>query len=72
MKTAIALLLGLAIGAVCRWFDIPVPAPPRLLGALLVLAVTVGYLLTDFYLTGRLQARGPTEIHAAARKDAPR
>jgi XapX domain-containing protein len=41
------LLLGLAIGAACRWFDLPLPAPPRLVGALLVLAMTLGFLAAD-------------------------
>jgi XapX domain-containing protein len=38
------LVLGLAIGAGCRWFDLPLPAPPRLVGALLILAMTLGFL----------------------------
>jgi len=42
-----ALALGLAIGAGCRWFDIPLPAPPRLVGALLVVAMTLGFLTAD-------------------------
>lgn len=52
MKTAISLLLAAGIGASCRWFDIPVPAPPRLTGALLVLALTLGYLAADNFLGG--------------------
>jgi XapX domain-containing protein len=47
MKTAIAFLIALLIGAGCRWFEIPVPSPPKLIGALLVLTMTVGYLATD-------------------------
>ena len=30
VKIVLGLLLGVAIGAGCRWFDIPVPSPPRL------------------------------------------
>ncbi|MFK8017642.1 MAG: DUF1427 family protein [Gammaproteobacteria bacterium] len=41
--TAIGVLLGLAIGFACRWFDIPSPAPPTIMGALLVVAMTLGY-----------------------------
>lgn len=44
------ILLGLAIGGLCRWFDVPVPAPPKLVGALLVVAMTVGFLGTDYLL----------------------
>ena len=41
---AFGLLLAFAIGVGCRMLDIPLPAPPRLQGALLVLAMTVGFL----------------------------
>ncbi|MGD1876023.1 MAG: DUF1427 family protein [Kiloniellaceae bacterium] len=46
----LGIALGLAIGAGCRWFDIPLPAPPRLVGALLVVAMTLGFLGTDLIL----------------------
>jgi XapX domain-containing protein len=48
----IALALGLGIGAGCRWFDLPLPAPPKLVGALLVLAMTLGFLGADRLLQG--------------------
>lgn len=41
---AIAIALGFAIGAFCRLVDLPLPAPPKLVGALLVLAMTLGFL----------------------------
>ena len=47
------ILLGLAIGGACRWFDLPLPAPPRLVGALLVVAMTLGFLGADVLLSGR-------------------
>jgi XapX domain-containing protein len=43
----LSLGLGLGIGAGCRWFDLPLPAPPKLVGALLVLAMTLGFLGAD-------------------------
>jgi XapX domain-containing protein len=46
----IGILLGFLIGAGCRWFDLPLPAPPRIVGALLVVAMTVGFLGTDLAL----------------------
>lgn len=52
----IGLVLGLFIGAGCRWFDIPLPAPPRLVGALLVVAMTLGFLGADRLLTNRASA----------------
>ncbi|MBZ4397142.1 XapX domain-containing protein [Myxococcus sp. AS-1-15] len=39
--------LALLIGAGCRLLDIPLPAPPKLQGALLVVAMTVGFLLGE-------------------------
>ena len=42
------ILLGLIIGIGCRRFDIPLPAPPRLVGALLVVSVTAGFQLAQW------------------------
>ena len=52
MNEIVGLALGFVIGAGCRWFDIPVPAPPRIVGALLVVAMTAGFLITDRVLAG--------------------
>ena len=49
----IGLVLGLVIGAGCRFFDIPSPAPPRLIGAFLLLAMTVGFVTADYILPPR-------------------
>lgn len=48
MSEVLGLVLGLGIGSACRWFDIPVPAPPRIVGALLVVAMTLGFMAADF------------------------
>jgi XapX domain-containing protein len=40
----LAVAIGLSIGVGCRWFDLPLPAPPKLLGALLVMAMTLGFM----------------------------
>jgi XapX domain-containing protein len=47
MKFAIALLVAFSIGFVCRYFELPVPAPPALPGALIVVAITLGFLAAD-------------------------
>jgi XapX domain-containing protein len=47
LKTIAGVALAFALGAFCRWIDIPVPAPNRLIGAVLVVAVTLGYLAAD-------------------------
>ncbi|MFK7887488.1 MAG: DUF1427 family protein [Gammaproteobacteria bacterium] len=44
MTMLIGVVLGLAIGFSCRWFDIPSPAPPKIGGALLVVSMTLGFL----------------------------
>lgn len=53
MKIALGLLLALAIGVACRLAAIPLPAPPVLIGALLVLAMTIGYVITDRFAAHR-------------------
>jgi len=47
MKSPLGLTLAFAIGFACRAFGIPFPAPPVFVGALLVVAMTIGYLLVD-------------------------
>jgi XapX domain-containing protein len=44
----VALALGIGVG--CRLLDLPLPAPPRLQGALLVLAMTVGFFAGETWL----------------------
>ena len=53
IKIVAGITLGLLIGAGCRWLDIPTPAPPRLIGAILVVAMTVGYTGADRFLSRR-------------------
>jgi XapX domain-containing protein len=51
MKSFLGLALAFAIGFACRAFGIPSPAPPVIVGALLVVAMTIGYLLVDRVMT---------------------
>lgn len=60
-KVALGLLFGIAIGALCRLFEIPSPAPPVLTGALLVVAMTTGYVVLDRWLSGRADGSGGSE-----------
>ncbi len=53
MKLLIGLLISFAVGVFCRAFDIPVGSPPVIPGALLVLAMTLGYSSTDKYMSRR-------------------
>lgn len=66
MKFLVGLVLALLIGLGCRAFGVPSPSPPALIGALLVLAMTIGYQLADRVLVQRRpattmdQCGGPT------------
>lgn len=69
MKIVIGLLLGACIGVLCRFGGIPLPAPPALVGALLVLAMTCGYILVDRFAAHRAAhtralCGGPTGVTA--------
>ncbi len=50
-KIIMGLFLGFLIGVGCRGFDIPLPAPPKLIGALVVLSMTFGYVGMDYLLS---------------------
>jgi len=74
VKIVIGLIVGFLIGVGCRFFDIPVPSPPVLPGALLVVAMTLGYTSTDRLLSRKDQAAttkhlcgGPSGLPASAK-----
>jgi XapX domain-containing protein len=75
MKIILGLFLGFGIGFFCSWMGIPSPAPPVLPGALLVLAMTIGYLLADRIAKHRINSTkhlcgGPTgESHSSETKE---
>lgn len=46
----IGILVAFAIGALVRLLRLPIPAPPTIYGALMVLGLTLGYLALDWYL----------------------
>jgi XapX domain-containing protein len=56
-----AVALGLGIGFACGLTGIPAPAPPVLAGALLVVAMTLGYLGADAWLARRQTRRARRE-----------
>lgn len=51
MRLILGFALAFAIGAVCRLARIPSPAPNALLGSLLVVAMSVGYIAAGRALT---------------------
>lgn len=65
LKIALGLLLGFGIGFACRVFVMPSPAPTAMAGAILVLAMTCGWKIADYWFAHRPkkcvpQAAGPT------------
>ena len=46
-------LLAFSIGVICRLGAIPLPSPPVLIGALVVVAMTLGYIFADKFLAKR-------------------
>ena len=47
MRLILGFVLAFAIGVVCRVARIPSPAPNALLGSLLVVSMSVGYLAAE-------------------------
>jgi XapX domain-containing protein len=50
MKILLGFLLAFGIGAVCRFAGIPSPAPNAIVGSLLVVSMTLGYVTAGRYL----------------------
>jgi XapX domain-containing protein len=72
VKIAIGFILSFIIGAGCRYFDIPAASPPVIPGALIVLAMTLGYTSMDRVLVRKDRAAttknlcgGPTGLPAS-------
>jgi XapX domain-containing protein len=61
MRFIIGLAISFVVGVACRYFDIPVGSPAVIPGALLVLAMTSGYSLTNRLLDNR--SRPATTSH---------
>jgi XapX domain-containing protein len=59
MKLAIGMLLAVCVGIGCRWFGIPLPGPPAIMGAAMAVAMATGYTATDYVLTRKSNAAPP-------------
>lgn len=47
----VGIFVALGIGMLVRLLKLPVPAPPTIYGALMVLGLTGGYLLMSWFLS---------------------
>ena len=56
MKLIIGLVLAVFVGIGCRWFGIPLPGPPAIMGAAMAVAMATGYTATDYLLTKKSSA----------------
>ncbi len=68
LKTVVAILIAFLIGAGCRLFGIPVPAPPAILGVVLIFAITIGYIAADNYLARRNANAPPVSASAQSKE----
>ena len=68
MRLMLGFVLALVIGAVCRLARIPSPAPNALVGSLLVVAMSTGYIVTERTLARRAHPVSNT-AHAAPRSN---
>lgn len=50
--TVLALLTGLLTGALFRFLNVPIPAPPELPGVMGIVGIYVGYKLIDHFDVG--------------------
>jgi XapX domain-containing protein len=51
VKLVIGLIVAVCIGIGCRWFGIPLPGPPAIMGAAMAVAMASGYTATDYWLS---------------------
>ena len=58
-RLLVAYLLAFGVGMFCKYFEIPAPAPPVVPGALLVVAMTFGYVVGDKILPKKNSASPP-------------
>lgn len=65
MKISIGLLVAVCVGIGCRWFGIPLPGPPAIMGAAMAVAMATGYTATDYLLTRKSNSAPPAANVAA-------
>jgi XapX domain-containing protein len=63
MKLLIGLILAVFVGIGCRWFGIPLPGPPAIMGAAMAVAMASGYTATDYWLSRKSASTSATSIN---------
>jgi XapX domain-containing protein len=70
VKAILGFVVGILIGIGCRFFEIPLPGPPAILGAFLAVAMATGYTVTDKVISARAHVataqQPPSSGHGAA------
>lgn len=67
LRIVLGVLVGLCVGVGCRFFEIPLPGPPAILGAFLAVAMATGYTVTDRVMRARSPAPTKPPSQAATR-----
>jgi XapX domain-containing protein len=52
IHAALALVTGFLTGAVFRFLNVPIPAPPNLAGVLGIVGIYLGYVVLDHFDVG--------------------
>src|SRR5580700_6548151 len=64
MKLIVGLILAVCVGIGCRWFGIPLPGPPAIMGAAMAVAMASGYTATDYWLSRKSTSTSTPVIKA--------
>ncbi len=70
MKIVPGILVGFGLGVFCQRLSIPLPSPSKVVGAIMVLAVTLGFVIADWALTCG-QSAAPEQGQATPNEVAP-
>jgi XapX domain-containing protein len=72
IKLACGLIVAILVGVGCRWFGIPLPGPPAIMGAAMAVAMACGYTATDYLITQKRAVPQTVAVTTSvARQNAP-
>jgi XapX domain-containing protein len=69
MKIVIAFLVAFCIGAASRWTGVPSLAPQAIVGALLIVAMSTGYVSADQFLKRTPSPSAAVSVSMGAKDD---